>query len=72
MTMLWWEGLMQKFSLVVDSESKAREAIDLIWNTWEVRGEIELVPWEGQFKLYVIAEKDLSPQQLEKLPGKRS
>ena len=63
---------MQKFSLLVESESQAREVIDLMWNEWGIRGEMELVPLEGQYKLHVIAEKDLSPQQLEKLPGKRS
>lgn len=63
---------MQKFSLMLESEEKAREVVDLLWNTWGVRGEIELVPLEGQFKLDIIAEKDLTNQQLEKLPGKRA
>ncbi|PSR20435.1 MAG: hypothetical protein C7B45_15010 [Sulfobacillus acidophilus] len=63
---------MQKFSLLLESEEQARTAMDLLWNTWGVRGEIEMVPLEGQFKLHVIAEKDLTAQQLEKLPGKRT
>ncbi len=63
---------MQKFSLIVDSESKAQEAIDLIWEQWGVRGEIELVPLDDQLRLHIIAEQDLSAQQLDKLPGKRS
>lgn len=63
---------MQKFSLLLESEAKAREALDLLWNAMGVRGEIELVPMEGQYKVHVISEKDLTPQELEKLPGKRS
>ena len=63
---------MQKFSLMLESEDKAREAVDLLWNTLGVRGEIELMPLEGQYKIHVIAEKDLTAQQFEKLPGKRS
>lgn len=63
---------MQKFSLVLDSEAQAREVMDLLWNTWGIRGEMEMVPLEGQFRLHVIAEQDLTAQQLEKLPGKRS
>ncbi|MCY0877850.1 MAG: hypothetical protein OWU84_02750 [Firmicutes bacterium] len=63
---------MQKFSLLLDSEEKAREVIDLLWNRWGVRGEIELMPMEGQYKLDVITEKDLTNQQIEKLPGKRA
>lgn len=63
---------MQKFSLMLESEDTAREAVDLLWNTLGVRGEIELMPLEGQYKIHVIAEKDLTPQQFEKLPGKRS
>lgn len=63
---------MQKFSLQLESEQQAREVMNLMWNTWGVRGEMELVPLEGQYKLHVIAEKDLTAQQLEKLPGKRA
>jgi hypothetical protein len=63
---------MQKFSLLLESEEQARGAMDLLWNTWGIRGEMEMVPLEGQFKLHVIAEKDLTAQQLEKLPGKRT
>ncbi|MDA8207272.1 MAG: hypothetical protein M0Z36_14515 [Thermaerobacter sp.] len=62
---------MQKFSVQFDSERQAREVMDLLWNTWGVRGEVEFMPLQGQFKLHVIAEKDLTAQQLEKLPGKR-
>lgn len=63
---------MQKFSLLLESEDKARETLDLLWTLMGGRGEIELVPMEGQYKLHVIAEQDLTVQQLEKLPGKRS
>lgn len=63
---------MQKFSLLLESESQAHDAMELLWNTWGIRGEIELVPMEGQYKLHVIAETDLSAQQFETLPGKRS
>ncbi|NMP22842.1 hypothetical protein [Sulfobacillus harzensis] len=62
---------MQKFSLMLDSEQAAREVMDLLWDKWGVRGEMELVPMEGHYKLDVVSEKDLSPQQMEKLPGKR-
>ena len=63
---------MQKISVFLESEDKARDAIELLWNTWGIRGEIEMVPLEGQYKLDIISEKDLSSQQLEKLPGKRA
>ncbi|MCL5116366.1 MAG: hypothetical protein M1272_04365 [Firmicutes bacterium] len=63
---------MQKFSLLLDSEDQAREVMELLWNSWGVRGEMELVPLEDRFKLDVITEKDLTNQQLEKLPGKRA
>jgi hypothetical protein len=63
---------VQKFSLQLESQEQARELLDLLWDSWGVKGEIELVPMEGQCKLHVIAEKDLTAQQLEKLPGKRS
>lgn len=63
---------MQKISVFLESEDKARAAIELLWNTWGIRGEIEMVPLEGQYKLDIISEKDLSSQQLEKLPGKRA
>ncbi|MCY0897763.1 MAG: hypothetical protein OWU33_02305 [Firmicutes bacterium] len=63
---------MQKFSLLLESEEKAREVIDLLWNRWGVRGEVELVPLDGQYKVDVITEKDLTNQQMEKLPGKRA
>jgi hypothetical protein len=63
---------VQKFSLLLESEEKAREVIDLLWNRWGVRGEVELVPLDGQYKVDVITEKDLTNQQMEKLPGKRA
>lgn len=63
---------MQKFSLLVDSEDEARECVRLLWDEWGMRGEIELVPLEGQYKVDVVSEKDLTTAQLEKLPGKRN
>lgn len=63
---------MQKFSLMLESQNQAEEVLHLIWDTWGVRGEIEVVPMEEQYKVHVIAEKDLSVQQLDKLPGKKS
>lgn len=63
---------MQKFSLLLESEEKAREVMDLLWNTWGVRGEMELLPMDGQYKLDVVSQKDLTPQQMENLPGKRA
>ncbi len=63
---------MQKFSILVETEAEARDAVHLLWDTWGVRGEIELVPMDGRYKLDIIAEKDLTSQQLEKLPGKRN
>ena len=63
---------MQKISLLLESEAKARETVTLLWDTLGVRGEIEVMPMEGQYKVHVIPERDLTPQQLEKLPGKRT
>lgn len=63
---------MQKFSILVETEAEARDAVQLLWDTWGVRGEIELVPMDGRYKLDVIAEKDLTSQQMDKLPGKRN
>lgn len=62
---------MQKFSVLLETEDQAREVMNLLWNTWGIRGEMELVPMDGQFKLDVVSEKDLTTQQVEALPGKR-
>lgn len=64
--------MMQKWSLLFESEQLAQETVELLWDRWGVRGEIELVPLEGQFKLDIIAETDLTGQQIEQLPGKRA
>lgn len=63
---------LQKFSLWLDTKEEAEAATDLLWNKLGVRGEIAMIPLEGKFKLDVITEKDLTAQQMEKLPGKRS
>ncbi len=63
---------MQQFSLVLESHEEADQAVTLLWHKMGIRGEIEVVPLEGKIKLDIISEKDLTPQQLEKLPGKRA
>ncbi|MDA8192428.1 MAG: hypothetical protein M0Z53_00325 [Thermaerobacter sp.] len=62
---------MQKFSLVLESFEKAEQATDLLWRQMGVRGEIEVIPLNGQVKVDVVSEKELTAAQLEKLPGKR-
>ncbi|CAB1128637.1 conserved protein of unknown function [Candidatus Hydrogenisulfobacillus filiaventi] len=66
---------MQQFSLLLESEAEARAVMARLWDKMKVRGEIQMVPMavEGRtaYKLDVITEKDLTPAQLEKLPGKR-
>ncbi len=63
---------MQQFSLVLESKDEAHEVVSMLWNKLNIRGEIEVIPLEDKVKLDVISEKDLTPQQLEKLPGKRA
>jgi hypothetical protein len=62
---------MQRFSLLVDDETARDQALEWLWNRLKVRGEVGVVPLDGKFKLDVVAETDLPPAQLEKLPGKR-
>jgi hypothetical protein len=61
---------VQHFSLVVDKEG-LDAAIDQIWNRLKVRGELQVRPMDGKFRIDVISERDLSAAQLDKLPGKR-
>lgn len=63
---------MQYFGLIVDSAQDVEAAVDRLWNQWRVRGEIQVRRLDGKFKIDVIAERDLSAAQLEKLPGKRT
>lgn len=61
---------MQKFSLIVNSESEAETAVAAIWQTLKVRGEVGVIPLDGKFKIDVISEIDLTPLQIAQLPGK--
>ncbi|MHB1953608.1 MAG: hypothetical protein ACYCOU_07625 [Sulfobacillus sp.] len=63
---------MQQFSLLLESREEADQVVSMLWDKLSIRGEIEVIPLEGKVKLDVISEKDLTPQQLEKLPGKRA
>lgn len=63
---------MQKFSLLLDSEDQARDVMRMMWNDWGIRGEMEMVPMDGRYKLDVVSEQDLTTQQFESLPGKRN
>ncbi|AEJ39248.1 hypothetical protein TPY_1058 [Sulfobacillus acidophilus TPY] len=63
---------MQQFSVILESREQALEVVDLLWNRWGVRGEIGILPLDGHVKVDVVSEKDLTPQQLDKLPGKRA
>lgn len=62
---------MQKLSLVVSSLDEARSVVELMWNEWGIRGEIEVIPMDGQVKIDVISEQDMTDLQLASLPGKR-
>lgn len=63
---------MQQLGLILDSQEEADRAIDLLWNTLGVRGEIFVIPMDDKIKLDVISEQDLSIAQLDKLPGRRT
>jgi ferredoxin-NADP reductase len=62
---------MQHFSLTVDTEDQVREVMERLWNHLRIRGEVQIRPLDGKFRLDVISERDLTPAQLERLPGKR-
>jgi hypothetical protein len=63
---------MQHFSLTVDAAA-LDAAIREMWEDIGVRGELQVRPQpDGRCRIDVIAERDLSPAQLEKLTGKRS
>jgi hypothetical protein len=61
---------MQHFSVVVEADA-LEEALTRIWDKLQVRGEMQVRPLDGRFRIDVISERDLTPAQLEKLPGKR-
>lgn len=63
---------MQHFGVLVDNESQLNDVLTRLWDKWEVRGEIQVRRLDGKLKIDVISERDLSPTQLDKLPGKRS
>lgn len=63
---------MQQFSLVVQTPQEAQAAVDMLWNRLMVRGEVAVVPLDERVKIDVVSEKELTPAQLEQLPGKRS
>jgi hypothetical protein len=66
---------MQRLALLFDSEAEALEAVSHLWERLKIRGEIEVVPVGSAehpaFRVDVVSERDLSPAQVEKLPGKR-
>jgi hypothetical protein len=62
---------MQYFSLTVDTEDQVRDVMDRLWNILRIRGEVQIRPLDGKFRLDVISERDLTAAQLERLPGKR-
>jgi hypothetical protein len=61
---------MQKFSISVNSEEELEKAVETIWQTLGVRGEIGVIPMEGKFKIDVISETDLTPLEIAQVPGK--
>jgi hypothetical protein len=63
-------GSMQHFSVVVEADA-LEDAMQRIWDTLMVRGEMQVRAMDGKFRIDVISERDLTPAQLEKLPGKR-
>ncbi len=60
---------MQKISWMVDNQNAADEVVDLIWNQFRVRGELSVVPLDGKIKIDLISEQELTPAQVQKVPG---
>lgn len=66
------EFFLQHLTFGVDSLTEAQNLKNILWDSYEVRGEVEIIPQEhDKYRVNVISEKDLTPSQLEKLPGKQ-
>ena len=67
---------MQHFGLIFDNAMEAEAALEQLWDKLGLRGELQLLPMVGEghalYKIDVLTEQDLTPSQLEKLPGKRA
>ena len=61
---------MQKFSLMLDSQGDVKQALEKVWHTLRVRGEVAVIPMDGKFRVDVISESDLTPLEVSQLPGK--
>ncbi len=64
--------MIQSIALEFDSYAEMEKAAALLWNKYDVTGELELMPVsEERFRLTIHSEKQLRDSTLEKLPGKR-
>ncbi len=63
---------MQRVSITVDQESERQQVMDLLWHQFGIRGEVQVRPLDGRFRLDIIAERDLTADELARLPGKHA
>lgn len=63
---------MQRLSITVEQESERERIVELLWHRFAVRGEVHVRPSDGRFRLDIIAERDLTPDELARLPGKHA
>jgi hypothetical protein len=63
---------LQHLTFALESWDEANQLKDMLWNMYNVRGELETIPQEhGRYRLIAISEKDLTADQLAALPGKQ-
>ncbi len=64
--------MIQSIALEFDARDDMEKTASLLWNKYDVTGELEMMPLEdGRFRLTIHSEKQLRDSTLEKLPGKR-
>lgn len=63
---------MQRLTVTVDQESESQRVLALLWNQFGIRGEVQVRPLDGRYRLDIIAERDLSADEMARLPGKHA
>lgn len=65
---------MQRVSITVDREAECRQIVDRIWGEFGVRGEVQVrrLGADGKFRIDVIAERDLTTEEWNQIPGKHT
>ena len=64
--------MFQSIALEFENREEMEKAASLLWNKYDVSGELELMPLDtGRFRLTIHSEKQLRDTVLERLPGKR-